>query len=201
MNGRDPSGCPAHRTVVQTNLKRRSAGLAVLVAAVLLVAACGDDNGGTNAQAGSTTSAGGETSTTTTEAPATGAAAPVSTASNPTLGRILVDAKGMTVYVFDSDKDGKSACAGGCATAWPPVVLEAGASLPTTGDLAADLTTAARTDGAQQVAYKGRPLYRFAADTKPGDAKGDGQGGIWHVVKVDATGGATATTTPRVNPY
>jgi predicted lipoprotein with Yx(FWY)xxD motif len=125
----------------------------------------------------------------------------VSTASNPTLGQILVDAKGLTVYVFDSDTDGKSVCVNACATAWPPVVLEAGASLPTTGPLAADLTTTARSDGAQQVAYKGKPLYRFASDAKPGDAKGDGQGGVWHAVKVGATGGGTATTTQRVNPY
>ncbi len=187
---------------MQPNLRRRGAGLAVLVAAVLLLAACGDD-GGTKTQAGSSTTTGDGGTTTTTGA--TAAAAPVSTTSNPTLGEILVDSKGLTVYVFDSDKNGTIACVGACTSAWPPVVLEAGAALPTTGALAADLSTVARPDGAQQVAYKGRPVYRFSGDAKPGDIKGDGVGGIWHAVKVSGGGGAgggtTATTAARVSPY
>lgn len=197
MNTGDPSSRPVRRTIVQPNLRRRSAALAVLAAAVLLLAACGDD-GGTKTQA--TTAGGGATTTTTAAAPA--AAAPLSTTSNPTLGEILVDAKGLTVYVFDSDKNGTIACVNACASAWPPVVLEAGATLPTTGALAADLSTVARPDGAKQVAYKGRPVYRFAGDAKAGDIKGDGVGGIWHAVKVGASGGGTtATTAARVSPY
>ncbi len=199
MNTGDPSSRPVRRTIVQPNLRRRSAGLAVLAAAVLLLAACGDD-GGTKTKAGSGTTTGGGGTTTTTEA--TAAAAPVSTTSNPTLGEILVDPKGLTVYVFDSDKNGTIACVGPCASAWPPVVLEAGATLPETGALAADLSTVARPDGAKQVAYKGRPVYRFAADAKPGDIKGDGVGGIWHAVNVGGGGGGTtATTAARVSPY
>ena len=189
------------RTVVQLNRKRRSACLALLVAAVVLLAACGDD-GGTDTGAGSGTTAGDSATTTTTEAPAAAAAAPVSTTSNPTLGQILVDAKGLTVYVFDQDTDGKITCVSACATAWPPVVLEASASLPATGPLAADLSKVARPDGAQQVAYKGRPLYRFASDAKAGDIKGDGVGNVWHAVKVSETaGGGTTSTVPRVSPY
>jgi len=184
------------RTTVQPNLRRRGAGLAVLVAAVLLLAACGSDSG-TKTKAGSATTAGA--TTTTTEAVA--AAAPVSTTSNPTLGEILVDTKGFTVYVYDPDKEGKP-CVDGCATAWPPVVLGADASLPPTGPLAADLSTVARPDGAKQVAYKGRPVYRFSGDAKPGDAKGDGAGGVWHAVKIGGAGGGTTTTTAgRVSPY
>jgi predicted lipoprotein with Yx(FWY)xxD motif len=198
MNRRDPSSRPVHRTVVQPNIRRRSAGLAALVAIVLLVAACGDDNNKT--QAGSGTTTGGDATTTTTEATPT-AAAPVASATNATLGQILVDGQGRTVYVFDPDKDGKIACVDACASAWPPVVLEAGASLPTTGALAADLSTVARPDGAKQVAYKGRPVYRFAADAKAGDTSGDGKGGVWHVVKLGDTGAATATTVARVSPY
>jgi predicted lipoprotein with Yx(FWY)xxD motif len=199
MNTGDPSSRLVRRTIVQPNLRRRGAGLAVLVAALLLLAACGDD-GGTKTKAGSGTTTGGGGTTTTTAA--TAAAAPVSTTSNPTLGVILVDSKGMTVYVFDSDKNGTIACVGGCVGAWPPVVLEAGATLPTTGALAADLSTVDRPDGAKQVAYKGRPVYRFSGDSKPGDIKGDGVGGIWHAVKVGAGDGATtATTAARVSPY
>lgn len=198
MNTGDPSSRLVRRTIVQPNLRRRGAGLAVLVAAVLLLAACGDD---TKTKAGSATTTGDGGTTTTTEAVA--AAAPVATTSNPTLGVILVDTKGMTVYVFDSDKNGTIACVGACTSAWPPVVLEAGNSLPKTGPLAADLSAVARSDGAQQVAYKGRPVYRFSGDAKPGDIKGDGVGGIWHAVKVSAAGGGstTATTAARVSPY
>jgi predicted lipoprotein with Yx(FWY)xxD motif len=197
MNSGDPSGRAVHRTIVQPNFKRRNAYLAVPVAAVILLAGCGS-SGTTKAKSSSTTSAGGGTTTT---AASTTAAAPVSATSNPTLGQILVDSQGRTVYVFDNDKNGTIACLTGCAAAWPPVVLDAGASLPTTGALSADLTTVARPDGAQQqVAYKGRPLYRYAGDAKAGDTKGDGVGGIWHAVKLSQGGGAT-TTTPRVNPY
>ena len=178
---------------------RRRAWFVVLVAAVVLLAGCGDDDDSTDAQAGTTTTAGSSGSTTTTTAETT--AAPVSTASNPQLGEILVDAEGLTLYVFDNDKDGTIACGAGCTDAWPPLVLESGASLPTTGDLAADLTAVARPDGAQQVAFKGRPLYRYAGDAKPGDTTGDNVANIWHVVKVDGEaassgGGGGGTTTP-----
>lgn len=199
MNTGDPSSRSVRRTIVQPNLRSRSAALAVLAAAALLLAACGND-GGTKAKAGSPTTTGGGATTTTTAAAPT-AAAPLSTTSNPTLGEILVDAKGQTVYVYDPDKDGKP-CVNACASAWPPVVLEAGATLPKTGPLGPDLTTTARPDGAQQVAYKGRPVYRFAGDAKPGDIKGDGVGSIWHAVKLSAGGGSTtATTAARVSPY
>ena len=166
-------------TVVRPNLNRPGAWLVVLVLAVLPLAACGDNS--TNTKAGSTTSAPSDTTTTTAKPTAAG---PVTTASNPTLGQILVDDKGRTLYVFDADQSGTIASGTTCAPAWPPLVLESGAALPTSGTLSADLTTVARPDGAQQVAYKGRPLYRFANDAQPGDAKGDGLGNVWHVVKV-----------------
>jgi predicted lipoprotein with Yx(FWY)xxD motif len=196
MNTGDPSSPAVHRTIVQPNLRRRAACLAVPVAALLLVSACGSSS--TKAK---TASGGGGTTTTAAPPTTSAAAAPVSTTSNPTLGEILVDAKGLTVYVFDSDKNGMIACVNACANTWPPVGLAAGAALPTTGALAGDLTTVARPDGSQQVAYKGRPLYRFANDANPGDIKGDGLAGMWHAVKLSQAGGATTTTTARVNPY
>ena len=88
----------------------------------------------------------------------------------------LVDAKGMTLYTFDKDADGKSACNGPCATNWP--VLKAEAS-----DAAGDgYTIITRDDGSRQWAYKGKPLYTFAKDQKPGDITGDGfLNGAWHL--------------------
>ena len=88
---------------------------------------------------------------------------------------MLTDAKGMTLYTFDKDADGKSACNGPCATNWP--VLKAEAS-----DVGGDgYTIITRDDGSKQWAYKGKPLYTFAKDQKPGDVTGDGfLNGAWH---------------------
>ena len=187
---------------MQPDKDRRRAWFVVLVAAVVLLAGCGDDDDSTDAQTGATTTAEGSASTTTTTAETT--EGPVSRAPNPQLGEILVDAEGLTLYVFDNDKDGTIACGAGCTGAWPPLVLESGASLPTTGDLAADLTAVARPDGAQQVAFKGRPLYRFAGDTKPGETKGDNVANAWHVVKPDgeaASSGGGGSSSGTSTPY
>lgn len=103
-------------------------------------------------------------------------AAPAKTAST-SKGPALVDAKGMTLYTFDPDKGGKSACSGGCAQAWPPLVA--------TGDAkpSGDWTVITRDDGSKQWAYKGKPLYTWVQDSKPGDATGDGVNSVWHVAK------------------
>jgi predicted lipoprotein with Yx(FWY)xxD motif len=87
-----------------------------------------------------------------------------------------VDAKGMTLYTFDKDTGGKSACNGQCATNWPP--LKAGAGAEASGDWS--LVT--RADGSPQWAYKGKPLYTWTKDKNPGDVTGDGVfNGAWHV--------------------
>ena len=93
-------------------------------------------------------------------------------------GKAYVDAKGMTLYTFDKDSAGKSACNGPCATNWPP--LMAGADAKPSGDW----TTVTRDDGSKMWALKGKPLYTFAKDTKPGDTTGDGfLNGAWHIAK------------------
>jgi predicted lipoprotein with Yx(FWY)xxD motif len=89
--------------------------------------------------------------------------------------KVLTDNSGMTVYTFDKDGTGKSTCYGSCAAAWPPV--------PTGGmPSGAEFASISREDGIQQAAYKGRPLYRFVGDRKPGDANGDKLQNAWHVV-------------------
>ena len=93
------------------------------------------------------------------------------------MGPVLTDAKGMTLYVFDKDTSGKSACNGPCATNWPP--LMAPASAKTMGKY----TVVTRDDGSRQWAYDGKPLYTWAKDTKPGDTTGDGVNNVWHVAK------------------
>jgi predicted lipoprotein with Yx(FWY)xxD motif len=89
------------------------------------------------------------------------------------LGNVLVDSRGRTVYLFRKDSGGKSACAADCAAAWPPARTQ-GMPVPGPGLSAAKLATTARSDGAPQVLYDGHPLYRYTGDAKPGDTNGQG---------------------------
>jgi len=102
------------------------------------------------------------------------AAAPIKT-----VGGMLVNTAGMTLYTFDNDTagSGKSACNGPCAGLWPPVVAEADAKPE------GDLTIITRDDGSKQWAYKGKPVYTWVKDSKPGDVTGDGVNGVWHIAK------------------
>ncbi|HKW79485.1 MAG TPA: hypothetical protein VJQ49_00620 [Casimicrobiaceae bacterium] len=92
-------------------------------------------------------------------------------------GGMLTDNAGMTLYVFDKDAGGKSACNGPCAANWPPFT---GA-----GDAKAsgEWSLIARDDGSKQWAFRGKPVYHWSKDKKPGDTTGDGFNGVWHVVK------------------
>jgi predicted lipoprotein with Yx(FWY)xxD motif len=92
-------------------------------------------------------------------------------------GKVLTSDSGMTLYVFDKDTDGKSACNSACTGLWPP--LAATASAPATGDY----TIIARDDGSKQWAYKKRPLYNWKNDQKAGDITGDGVGGVLHIAQ------------------
>jgi len=92
---------------------------------------------------------------------------------------VLTDSNGMTLYVFDKDVagSGKSVCNGPCAANWPP--LMASASDKASGDY----TVITRDDGKAQWAYKGKPLYFWVKDQKPGDKTGDGVNNVWHAAK------------------
>jgi predicted lipoprotein with Yx(FWY)xxD motif len=93
-------------------------------------------------------------------------------------GKTFVNDKGMTLYTFDKDAAGKSACNGPCATNWPPLMAASDAKA------AGDMTIVIRDDGSKMWAYKGKPLYAFVKDTKPGDTAGDGfLNGAWHMAK------------------
>jgi predicted lipoprotein with Yx(FWY)xxD motif len=118
------------------------------------------------------------------------------------LGSVLTDARGHTVYLFEADKASKSACYGQCAATWPPLLT---ANTPTAGAgvKKALLTTTKRKDGKLQVVYAGHPLYFFSGDTKAGQVTGEGLvhfGGAWFAVgaagkKVTAKQTPPATTT------
>ncbi len=117
--------------------------------------------------------------------------APATTAAevnlgDTSLGTVLVDGAGLTLYVFTADSGGTSACTGDCAAKWPPL---AGAAAPVlgTGLDAAAFDTITRDDGSAQVTFHGLPLYRFAGDKAAGDVTGQGLGGKWYVVGADGT--------------
>lgn len=101
---------------------------------------------------------------------------PVSTAE-PRLSPVLTDPKGFTLYTFDKDGPGVSACLNECARNWPPFMAPSGAK----GE--GDWSVIGRADGARQWAYKGKPLYTHARDRLPGERAGDGNRGAWRVAK------------------
>lgn len=87
---------------------------------------------------------------------------------------VLTDAKGMTLYTFDKDGPGVSNCYDKCAVNWPPAMAAADAKAE------GDFTIVDRTDGTKMWAYKGKPLYLWIKDQKPGDTTGDMVGEVWH---------------------
>jgi predicted lipoprotein with Yx(FWY)xxD motif len=138
-------------------------------------------------------SGGSGTSTSAPVPPATGDAV---SAQSTSLGTILVDGRGRTVYVFANDKANASTCTGACAADWPAV--PAPATLPTslpgvTGALG--MTT--RSDGGHQLTVAGHPVYTFSGDSAPGQTNGQGinlNGGLWTVVS--PSGAPVANPTP-----
>lgn len=90
---------------------------------------------------------------------------------------VLTDSKGMTLYTFDKDSAGKSACNGQCAVNWPPLLASGDAKA--TGDYG----IVTRDDGKKQWTYKGKPLYTWFKDQKPGDKTGDGVNNVWHTAR------------------
>lgn len=88
--------------------------------------------------------------------------------------QVLVGANDMTLYTFDKDAAGVTNCYDKCAENWPPAIADAGAKAE------GDFTLVDRTDGSKMWAYKGKPLYFWVKDSKPGDTTGDMVGEVWH---------------------
>jgi predicted lipoprotein with Yx(FWY)xxD motif len=150
--------------------------LLAVAAASAILAAC--SSSGTSSTSGS-----GSTGTSSPAAATTG------NLKTTTIGgaTVLTNAKGFTLYSFAPDTSTKSNCNGTCAQFWPPVKGPATAS-----GVKGTFGTIKRSDGSTQATFDGHPLYTFAADTAPGQAKGNGlneQGGVWHEI---TTSGAAA---------
>lgn len=113
-------------------------------------------------------------------------------------GAFLVDANGMSLYLFLADHGAAApTCTGDCATNWPPLIVAGADAQPTVGDgVDPDLLgTIKRDDGTFQVTYAGYPLYHYAKDTKAGDVNGQGVGGKWYLVT--AAGAGVGATMPQ----
>jgi predicted lipoprotein with Yx(FWY)xxD motif len=95
----------------------------------------------------------------------------ISVSDNGDLGKILVDAKGRTVYLFEKDTGPMSTCFGACAADWPPVTTT-GKPTAGSGVTGSMLSTTKRSDGTTQVVYNGHPLYQYIGDQKAGDTNG-----------------------------
>jgi predicted lipoprotein with Yx(FWY)xxD motif len=129
---------------------------------------------------------------------ASGHTATVGVEPDGSLGKILVDSRGRTLYLFLKDSGGSSTCTAACATAWPPL-RKSGIPLAGPGLNPSKLATIRRPDGTPQVAYNGHPLYRFSGDAKRGDTKGQGLtafGAAWFAV----SGGGGVVSRPASNP-
>ncbi|MGH2792943.1 MAG: COG4315 family predicted lipoprotein [Actinomycetota bacterium] len=156
---------------------RRIALLGFIVA--LALAACGGDSEPSGT--GTTTD---PSPTTTTSPTPTLDSSPRATTLNvatSSLGQILIDDEGRTLYLFMNDTANTSTCTGGCAQNWPPL-LATGTPTGGLGVEASKIGTTNRSDGGTQVTYNGHPLYRFSGDSAGGQTNGQGVGGNWFVV-------------------
>lgn len=150
----------------------------------VVLAACGSSGSKT------TTSA-----TTTASSPGSTVASGVAVNSGQTsLGAVLVDGQGRTLYHLTKDTATNITCTGACASTWPPLIVPSGQK-PTVGPgVTATLTVVMRADGGGQVAANGQPLYTYSGDTKAGDSHGQGVGGVWFAVMANGSSvGAAAT--------
>ena len=142
-----------------------------LIALAIVVAGCGGSGGGSYGKAAAAS------------APAPSGGPSVKLASTG-LGKVLVDARGRTLYLFEADKGTKSACDGACASIWPPLVTK-GKPTAGVGVSASKLGTAKRSDGTMALTYNGHPLYTYAGDTAAGQTSGQGlddYGAEWYAL-------------------
>lgn len=186
------------RSTGRSGARRPRVGAALVVAAsaALLLAACGSSTA-------KTSSSGAASPSTSAPTPSSEAVKPIAMTASSTLGNVLVDSKGMTLYTLT--KDGKAVpCTGQCLTFWPPLLLPTGDSKPVAPGISN--LAIAMTSAGKEVSYKGLPLHTFVMDKAPGQTNGEGIntfGGTWHVVKLTSTtspaGAVPATTTPTTS--
>lgn len=169
---------------------RRAFPITIVLLLAMLVAACG---GSTGSNGGSTPTPAATTPAPVATTPAPAATTPatssnlVTTATATVQGKsvtILTDAKGDTLYYFTPDTATASACTGGCAGAWPPLLMT-GSGTPTASTTLPGALTAVSAGNGNQVEYNGHLLYTYSGDTAPGQTTGEGKLGKWFVATTD----------------
>lgn len=153
--------------------KRFALGIGVTLLSAAALTGCGgssDDGGSGDGSSGDAKRDGGGRSS-----------AQLATTDSPQ-GEIIVDGKGMTVYVYDKDEPNarKSACTGDCTAEWPAVKTRSAS--PKVEGISGKVSTIKADGGGRQITVNGQPLYTFAADAKAGDVEGQGDEGVWYVV-------------------
>jgi predicted lipoprotein with Yx(FWY)xxD motif len=169
---------------------RRWLPAAFAIFAVLL-AACGSSSSGGSGSGASPVSSSRPSSS---SQPPSAATAMLKSAKT-SLGTILTDSKGFSLYWFAIDTPASSKCTGGCTTYWPPVTGAAQAASGVT--LPGKLGTITRSDGSVQATYNGHPLYTYAGDKSPGQTNGNnvnGFGGVWHAATISASAGRPSSS-------
>ena len=160
----------------------------------LLIAACSSGSSSTTSSPAASSPASSSAATAPASSPSvTGQASGAVTVSLGTIsgipGQALVGSNGRTLYLFQGDTSGTSACTGACAAAWPPDIVT-GQPQAGTGVSQTLLGTITRPDGTMQLTYNGHPLYYFAADAATGTAHGQGVkafGAEWYVVAANGS--------------
>jgi predicted lipoprotein with Yx(FWY)xxD motif len=175
--------------MIRSHTRQKAPNRLRMLLAVLAVAAASAILAACSSSGTSSTSGSGSTGTSSPAAATTG------NLKTTTIGgaTVLTNAKGFTLYSFAPDTPTKSNCNGACATFWPPVKGPATAS-----GVKGTFGTIKRSDGSTQATFDGHPLYTFAADTAPGQAKGNGlneNGGVWHEITTSGTAAPAPAST------
>ncbi len=158
-----------------------------LAGITLLLAACstagsGSTSASASASASASSAAASASASASESTPASGGDAVTITLTASSLGPILTDQAGRTVYRFTPDSANTSTCTGGCAANWPAVTVTSGASAAAGDGVTGTVGTMTRDDGSTQVTVNGFPVYYFAGDTAAGNVNGQGVGGNWFVI-------------------
>jgi predicted lipoprotein with Yx(FWY)xxD motif len=154
---------------------------AVVAVGALALAACG----GQSAASPAGSPLHGGTSSSPSAAPAPAASGPALTVRTTSLGTVLTDGRGFTLYAFEADQGTTSACSGACAAVWPAVTSPSASPHVGAGVTPSLVGHATQADGTNQLTYAGHPVYLFAHDTAPGSTGGQGLqgfGGRWDVL-------------------
>ena len=123
------------------------------------------------------------------------------TVSHTDEGDALAGAGGMTLYILTNDTNDTSTCtSGSCASTWPALKGD-GSQAQAGAGIGGTFGTATWPDGTKQVTHNGQPLYYYSGDNAPGDANGQGSGGVWFIAPVGASGQASQQSQASATPY